>query len=180
MPSVSAFWGVYDVSVSITCSSSRRSNYIVSLVAMSSTSIRLDRIKASDNTSQNDMVSLSFPITMMARSSPCQSWVDYTTITAEVLDNEGYEEAEGSRWWHVPHLENCRLCDPSPCFSDDDDKQRVCVFPWKNASRFGRWPLHCFAFLADEAAKQEVLEQINPSLFSVDDSWSLNERVVPS
>ena len=45
-----------------------------------------DRIKASGNRFQNGMVSLSIPITMMARSSPCQSWVAYTTITAGVLD----------------------------------------------------------------------------------------------
>jgi putative transposase len=35
---------------------------------------------------QNGMVSLSLQITMVARSSPSQSWVDCTTITAEALD----------------------------------------------------------------------------------------------
>ena len=84
-PRANAIWAVCDESVSITYSSSKRSNCIVSLVAMSSTSIRLDHIKASGNRFQNDMVSLSFPITREARSSPCQSWVDYTAITAEVL-----------------------------------------------------------------------------------------------
>jgi hypothetical protein len=54
----------------------------------------------------------------------------------------------------------------SPCFSDDDDKQGVCVFPWKNASRFEEKSLHDFAFLPEEAAKQKVSEEIKPSLFS--------------
>ncbi len=67
----------------------------------------------------------------------------------------------------------------SPCFSDDDDKQGVCVFPWKNASASKR-SLHDLAFLTEEAAKQEVSEEIRPSPFSVDGSWSQYERVVPS
>jgi hypothetical protein len=54
----------------------------------------------------------------------------------------------------------------SPCFSDDDDKPGVCVFPWKNASRFEAKSLHDFAFLPEEAAKQEVSEEIRPALFS--------------
>jgi hypothetical protein len=53
---------------------------------MSSTSIEPDRIKASHNRFQNGMMSLSLQITMVARSSPSQSWVDCTTITAEALD----------------------------------------------------------------------------------------------
>src|SRR5262249_14680028 len=52
---------------------------------MSSTSIKPDRIKASNNRSQNSMVSLFLRITMLARFSPSRFWVDYTTITAEVL-----------------------------------------------------------------------------------------------
>src|SRR5258708_36660227 len=59
---------------------------IVSCMPMSSTSIEPDRIKASNNRFQNGMVSLSLQITMVARSSPSQSWVDCTTITAEALD----------------------------------------------------------------------------------------------
>ncbi len=43
-------------------------------------------IKASDNRSQNSLVSLFNQITMRARSSPSQSWVDYTTSIAEVLE----------------------------------------------------------------------------------------------
>jgi hypothetical protein len=69
-------------SVSIILSSSGRSNCIVSCMPMSSTSIEPDRIKASHNRSQNSMVSLSLRITMVARSSPSQSWVACTTITA--------------------------------------------------------------------------------------------------
>jgi hypothetical protein len=53
----------------------------------------------------------------------------------------------------------------SPCFTDDDDKQGVCVFPRKNASRFEAKSLHDFAFLPEEAAKQEVSEEIRPALF---------------
>jgi hypothetical protein len=39
---------------------------------------------------------------------------------------------------------------------------------------------HDFAFLAEEAAKQEGPEEIKFSLFSVDDSWSQHVRVAPS
>jgi putative transposase len=56
------------------------------LQPMSSTSIEPDRIKASNNRFQNGMVSLSLQITMVARYSPSQSWVDCTMITAEALD----------------------------------------------------------------------------------------------
>src|SRR6266700_560393 len=86
MPSVNVFWAACVASVSITCSSCRRSSFIVSCVPMSSTSIKPDRIKALDNRSQITMASLVLQIERMARSSPCQSWVDYTTITAEVLE----------------------------------------------------------------------------------------------
>ena len=43
-----------------------------------------------------------------------------------------------------------------------------------------RKPFHNFAFLAEEAAKQKGPEELKYSLFSVDDSWSQYERVVPS
>src|SRR5713101_7774106 len=43
-----------------------------------------------------------------------------------------------------------------------------------------RKPFHNSAFLAEEAAKQEGPEELKSSLFSVDDSWSQYERVVPS
>jgi hypothetical protein len=43
-----------------------------------------------------------------------------------------------------------------------------------------RKPFHDFAFLAEEAAKQEGPEEIKFSLFSVDDSWSQHVRVAPS
>ena len=43
-----------------------------------------------------------------------------------------------------------------------------------------RKPFHDLAFLAEEAAKQEGPEELKYSLFSVDDSWSQYERVVPS
>jgi hypothetical protein len=53
---------------------------------MCSTSIEPGRIKASNNSFQNCLVSLLYQITMVARSTPSQSWVDYTTIIAEVLE----------------------------------------------------------------------------------------------
>jgi hypothetical protein len=86
MRSANGFWAACVERVSITFSSSRRSNCIVSCMPMSSTSIEPDRIKALNNRFQNDMVSLPLQITMTARSSPSQSWVDCTTITAEALD----------------------------------------------------------------------------------------------
>jgi hypothetical protein len=86
MRSVNAFWEVSDESVSITCSSCRRSSWIVSFTPMSSISIEPGRIKASDNSFQNSTVSLFDQITMVARSSPSRSWVDYTTSIAEVLE----------------------------------------------------------------------------------------------
>ena len=77
---------VCDASVSITCSSLTRSSCSVSLLPMFSTSIRLDRIKASGDRFQNGLVGLFLHIEMMAGSSPCRSWVDCITITAEALD----------------------------------------------------------------------------------------------
>jgi hypothetical protein len=53
---------------------------------MYTTSTKPGHIKESGNRFQNGMVSLALQIEMMARSSPCRSWVDCITITAEVLD----------------------------------------------------------------------------------------------
>jgi hypothetical protein len=53
----------------------------------------------------------------------------------------------------------------SPCFSDDDDKQGVGVFPWKNALRCDAKSFHGFAFLTEEAAKQEGPAAIKSSFF---------------
>ena len=53
----------------------------------------------------------------------------------------------------------------STCFSDDD-KQDVCVFPWKNASRFEATSLIDFSFHPNEAGKREVSVEIRPALFS--------------
>jgi hypothetical protein len=86
MRSVNAFWEVYDESVSITFSSFRRSNWIVSFMPKSSIIIESGRIKALDNRFQNSVGSLVHQITMVARSSPSPFWVDYTTITEEVLE----------------------------------------------------------------------------------------------
>src|SRR6266571_3175992 len=104
MPSVNVFWEACVASVSITCSSCRRSSFIVSCVPMSSPSIKPDRIKALDNRSQITMASLVLQIERMARSSPCQSWVDYTTITAEVLELlHVNDRADGCVLWSAPH-----------------------------------------------------------------------------
>ncbi len=129
MPSVTAFWEVCGESVWITYSSSRRSSCSVSLVPMSSTSIEPDRIKASHNRFQNGLATLSLQIEMVARSSVCQSWVDCTTITAEVLDR--YRCAKKRRvlcggvrfMWEVADRKSF-----FPCFSDDDDKQASVSF----------------------------------------------------
>jgi hypothetical protein len=53
---------------------------------MSSTSIGLDHIKGSSSRFQTRVIDLFHQITMVARSSPSQSWVDYTMLTAEALD----------------------------------------------------------------------------------------------
>jgi hypothetical protein len=86
MRSVNAFWATCGENVSIICSSSRRSSWIVSFRPLSSTSIEPGHIKASHNTSQNSMGSLALRTPVVARFSPSRSWVDYTTITAEVLE----------------------------------------------------------------------------------------------
>jgi hypothetical protein len=86
MLSVNAFWTACVASASITCSSCRRSSCIVSCVPISNTSTEPGRIKESGNRSQNEMGSLFLSITRVARSSPCQSWVDCITITAEERD----------------------------------------------------------------------------------------------
>jgi hypothetical protein len=70
---------------------------------MCSTAIKPDRIKASNNTSQNSIVSLFLWITMLARFSPPRFWVDYTTITAEALELlRVCEEADGYVVWSAP------------------------------------------------------------------------------
>jgi len=50
---------------------------------MSSTSIVPDRIKGSSNRFQNHIVEQVHEIRIVARSSPSQSWVDYTMIIEE-------------------------------------------------------------------------------------------------
>jgi len=74
MPSVNAFWAVCGASVSITCSSCRRSSCIVSCVPMSSTSIRPDRIKASDSRFRSRKPEQCQYSMQVARSSPSPSW----------------------------------------------------------------------------------------------------------
>lgn len=49
---------------------------------------------------------------------------------------------------------------PSPFFSNDDDNQGGVLFPGKILHASKRRPLHDNAFLPDEAAKQEVSEEI--------------------
>ena len=108
MRSVSGFWAVYDESVPITCSSCRRSSWTVSFTPMSSTSIEPGHIKASDSSFQNNLVSLFNQITMVARSTPCQSWVDCTTSIAEVLELfHIWEETSGSVGGSALHLGSC-------------------------------------------------------------------------
>jgi len=70
----------------ISASSCRRSSWSMSFTPLSSTSIEPGRIKASTNSFQNSLVNLLYQITMGARSSPSQSWVDDTTMIAEVLE----------------------------------------------------------------------------------------------
>jgi hypothetical protein len=48
------------------------------------------------------------------------------------------------------------------------------------AHRFLSWISSLRNPWAEEAAKQEGPEELKSSLFSVDDSWSQYERVVPS
>jgi hypothetical protein len=96
-------------SVSITCSSLMRSSWTVSFMPMVSTSIKPGHIKASDNRSQNTGVSLCLWIIREARSSHCHSWVDYTTMTAAVLELlRVCDGADGCVVWSAPHLEASR------------------------------------------------------------------------
>ncbi len=90
----------------------------MSFMPMCSTSIKPDRIKASHNRSQNSMVSLFLRITMLARFSPSRSWVDYTTLTAEVLELlRVCEEADGYVVWSAPIWEVAYTQAPSCRFS---------------------------------------------------------------
>ena len=86
MRSVNGFSEACGESVWITYLSFTRSSWTVSCMPMSNTSIELGHIKASDNRSQNSVVSLFLWTISEARSSPCPSWVDYTTITVEVFE----------------------------------------------------------------------------------------------
>ena len=137
MRSVNGFWGVCGESVSIIFSSSRRSSWIVSYRLMCSTSIKPDPIKASNNRSQNSMVSQYLRITRVARFSPSRSRVDYTTITAEVLElSRVCEEADGYVVWRASYGNSHIVSPILPFLSDVYNKQEVFVFPCKNASRF--------------------------------------------
>jgi hypothetical protein len=80
------FWAAYGASASIICSSSIRSNSIVCLTHMCSTSTMPGRIKGSGNRYLNQKVCLFHQITKVARFSPCQSWVDCIITTAEVRE----------------------------------------------------------------------------------------------
>ncbi len=105
MRSVNAFSYVSDENVSITCLSFKRSSWIVSFTPLSSTATEPGRIKALDNSFQNSTVSLFDQITMGARSSPSQSWVDDTTSIAEVLELcRVCEAADGSVGGSALHL----------------------------------------------------------------------------
>jgi homeodomain-containing protein len=84
MPSVNAFSAVCVASVSISCSSSRRSSSIVCFTRMCSPSTRPGRIKGSGNGFQSSKLGQCQQITQVARSSPSQSWVVDIMITAEV------------------------------------------------------------------------------------------------
>jgi hypothetical protein len=92
MRSVNAFSQVCGASVSTICSSSMRGNSSECWVLTSSTSIGLDPIEGSSSRFQNRVMDLCHQITMVARSSPSQSWVDYTMLTAEVHE-PSHEEA---------------------------------------------------------------------------------------
>src|SRR5258708_28300880 len=131
---VNGFWGVCGESGLITFSSSRRSSCIVSFRPMCSTSIKPDRIKASNNRSQNSMVSLFLRITMLARFSPSRSWVDYTTITAAVLELlRVCEEADGYVVWSAPIWEVAYTQAPSCRFSQIAGCDQ---WPWCSSSFF--------------------------------------------
>ncbi len=101
MPSVNGLWAACGESVSIIFSSSMRSSCIMFCVPMSSTLIEPDRIKASDNRSQHSLGRQFLRMTAGERSSACQSWVDYTTITAEVLSSSLNVEKRVATWWGV-------------------------------------------------------------------------------
>jgi len=110
MRSVNGLWAACGESVWITCSSFTRSSWTVSFMPMVSTSIEPGHIKASDNRSQYSVVSLFLWITREARSSACQSWVDYITITAEVLELLLVcYEADEYVVWSAPHRGARRL-----------------------------------------------------------------------
>ena len=49
------------------------------------------------------------------------------------------------------------------CFSNDDDKQGGVIFPGKALHTSKRRPLHSLALFTEEAAKQEVPEEIRSS-----------------
>ena len=166
MRSVNGFWGVCVESVSITCSSCKRSSWIVSFRPMSSTSIKPDPIKASDNRSQNSMVSQLLQITRVARSSPSLSWVDYTTITAEVLElSRVCEEADGYVVWSASYGKSHIVSPILPFLSDVYNKQEVFVFPCKNASRFVAKDFHEFVLLAEKHQSRKVLKRSTLSFF---------------
>jgi hypothetical protein len=139
---------------------------------MSSTLIEPDRIKALDNRFQNGLATLSLQIEMVARSSVCQSWVDCTTITAEMLDR--YRCAKKRRvlcggvrfMWEVADRKSFFLC-----FSDDDDKQASVSFLRRTLPASKRGLFMALLFSPKKQQSKRVLKRSDP-LFSVDGSWS--------
>jgi hypothetical protein len=96
------------------------------------------------------MVSLSLQITIVARSSPSQSWVDCTTITAEALDlRHVCEEADGSVGWSALHLGSRIPSVPFYRFSQMNATSKKYVsFLVRTLHASKRKLLHDFALLA--------------------------------
>ena len=135
-----------------------------------------DRIKALDNRSQITMASLVLQIERMARSSPCQSWVDYTTITAEVLELlHVNDRADGCVMWSAPQ-QGAGI--PSFLFActEKDNNREGMALPCENPEGNNVQHIRMMTLYSHERYSheevEEVIEEIKPSLFSADASSS--------
>jgi len=84
MPCVKDSWEVCEVSASIICSSSMRSNSTACRARLCTTSTKHDRIKGSSSRDQSYKLSQCHQISKAARSPPSQSWVGSIMTIDEV------------------------------------------------------------------------------------------------
>jgi hypothetical protein len=131
------------------------------------------------------MASLVLQIERMARSSPCQSWVDYTTITAEVLEFYMLTTVQMVALGGA-HLikELAYLRSFLPSCTEKDNHREGMAFPCENPEGNHVQHIRMMTLYTHERYSheevEEVIEEIKPSLFSADASSSQHTASIAS